>query len=60
MARDFCSRGQGRRSTTGNFDLSAGGVELRGRSWVVNSELLNSKQIVTGGDAGGHLNVVRD
>lgn len=53
MAGDLGRGGHGLGTSTGNLDLSAGDVELRGGTRVMDTKLLNSEQIIAGGDTAG-------
>lgn len=69
MAWDLCRWAESLGATTGNLDLRAGNVELFGklasihlmvfftylrrRSWVMNTELLDTEEVFARRDAGG-------
>jgi hypothetical protein len=59
VARDLDSGRWFARTTTGDLELCARDVELRGRPRVVDTELLNAKEIFASGDLAGNGHRVR-
>lgn len=55
VARDLRNGRRVARATTGDLELSAGDVELRWGSRVVDTELLDAEQVVSGGDLAGDI-----